>query len=132
MNKRTDYTIKGFAWLTFLVCLAVLLLGATACTPQSTRPFEPTKKVNVEEEQRKSIVPGGAPFSGMDCLKQVEYQIAYCEATLSCSSMQYKRLKRAARRLNKGFRSQCLYSKDHIQEVYRHMQRQRRNSPMGR
>ena len=111
---------------------AILVYFALSCTPQSTVPFDPSKKQDVAEEQRKTIVPGaGAPFSGMDCLKQVEYQIAYCEATQACTSMLYNRLRRAARRLDKGYRSQCLYSEDHIKELYRHFGRQQRHRPMG-
>ncbi len=116
MKKVMFATLATGALLGLIIC--------AACTPLSTRPFEPTKQVSVAEEQRKTIVPGeGAPFSGMDCLALVEYQIAYCEATLSCTAMLYRRLNRALRRLNKGFRSQCLYSEDHIREVYRHLQR---------
>ena len=114
------------------VVLAVLVSITASCTPQSTVPFDPSKKQDVAEEQRKTIVPGaGAPFSGMDCLKQVEYQIAYCEATQACTSMLYSRLRRAARRLDKGFRSQCLYSEYHIKELYRHFGGHQRRRPMG-
>ena len=128
--KMNDLEALAVLIVVFVAALfAILALG---CTPQSTVPFDPSKKQDVAEEQRKTIVPGaGAPFSGMDCLKQVEYQIAYCEATQACTSMLYNRLRRAARRLDKGYRSQCLYSEDHIKELYRHFGRQQRHRPMG-
>ena len=120
-----------FAALATVILLVLII--CTACTPLSTRPFEPTLTQDVAAEQRKTIVEGkDAPHSGMDCRELIAYQIAYCEATLSCTAAQYNTLKRAARRLRGVSRSQCLYSKGHIQEVYRHMDSQRGTRPFGR
>ena len=130
--KKLDTWVDYLAVAVIAAAVLAILVSITACTPQSTVPFDPSKKQDVAEEQKKTIVPGaGAPFSGMDCLKQVEYQIAYCEATQACTSMLYNRLRRAARRLDKGYRSQCLYSEDHIKELYRHFDRQQRHRPVG-
>ena len=99
---------------------------ATSCTPLSTVPFDPSRKQSAEEielAQIKSLMPAGIedPYSGMDCVEYVEYQIAYCEATYQCTLRQYRAFRRDRARLKKSSRSQCLYSKEHIQEVFRAM-----------
>ena len=117
------------------VVVAILVFVTASCTPQSTMPFDPSRKQSSEElelQQIKSVMPAGMadPYSGMDCLDYVEYRIAYCEATYQCTIRQYRALKRDLVRLNKSYTSQCLYSKEHIQGVFRAMRPRGRN-PMG-
>ncbi len=105
-----------------------IILFLAACTPLSTIPFDPTKSKTSEEiaqAQIKALMPVGmkAPYSGMDCDKYVEYQIAECEATFRCSTWRYRQLKRDLQRLKKSYNSQCLYSKYHIDQVFRVMGR---------
>ena len=105
-----------------------IILFLAACTPLSTKPFDPTKSKTSEEiaqAQLMAALPAGmkAPYSGMDCEKYVEYQIAECEATFRCSAWRYRQLKRDLSQAKRHFNSQCLYSKYHIGQVFRVMGR---------
>lgn len=114
--------IRQRAIAVFVIALLVFQSGCA----QSTHRFEPTKRQTVAEGQRKSIVPGAnKPYSGMDCLKLMEYQLAYCDATQSCTALQYSQIKRAIRRLDKHFRSQCAYAPEQIRGVFRDLRRGR-------
>jgi len=104
--------------------LVLTLLMLVACTPLSTKPFNPQKSKTTEEivqAQLRAALPAGmkAPYSGMDCVKYVEYQIAECEVTLRCSSWRYRQLKRDWMRAKMMFNSRCYYSKDHIDQISR-------------
>ena len=124
--------------LFFIIVISLLLISISvnSCTPLSTVPFDPSRKQSTEEielAQLKSFMPAGMedPYSGMDCMEYVEYQIAYCEATYQCTPRQYNAFKRDLSRLRKSYTSQCLYSKEHIQEVFRAM-RPRPRRGLGR
>lgn len=104
--------------------IIIVCLFLAGCAPTSTIPFEPQKKVTTKELQLmqvKSQLPVGTkdPYSGMSCRAYVEYQIAFCEAALTCSAWQYRRYKRELRLMSKIYSGQCLYSPGHLREILR-------------
>lgn len=91
--------------------LMLTLLICVACTPLSTIPFDPNRKVSVEEQQVKQT---GLPeiYSGMPCADYYKAQLGLCYSIFACPVRELREYQRGLQRTRTSFSCKIYFGND--------------------